>query len=78
MGVMTDALKVTPPLPVPPAVSQPRAYADAREVRALASVTENAESPATKRVLGRLGRVLASSEPPRADLPRGFYVNIQV
>ncbi len=78
MGVMTDALKVTPPLPVPPAVSQPRAHADAREMRALASVTENAESPATKRVLGRLGRVLASSEPPRADLPRGFYVNIQV
>ncbi len=77
MGVMTDALKVTP-LPVPPAASQPRAYAEAREVRALAAVTQNAESPETKKALGRLGRVLASSQPPRTDVPRGFYVNIQV
>ncbi len=77
MGAMTDALKVTP-LPIAPPANQPRAYADAREVRALASVSENAESPETKRALGRLGRVLASREPPRADVPRGFYVNIQV
>ena len=47
-------------------------------MRALASVTQNAESPETKKALGRLGRVLASSEPPRTDVPRGFYVNIQV
>ena len=77
MRVMTDALDVNP-LPVAAVASQPRAYAAAREVRVMASVTENAESPATKRALGRLGRVLASSEPPRADVPRGFYVNIQV
>ena len=77
MRVMTDALKVNP-LPVAPPANQPRAYAEAREVRALASVSANAESPETKRALGRLGRVLASSEPPRADVPRGFYVNIQV
>ena len=74
---MTDAPNVTPPL-VPPAASPPRAYAEAREVRVLASVTENTESPANKRALGRLGRVLASSQPPRTDVPRGFYVNIQV
>ena len=77
MRVMTDAPNVNP-LPVAAAASQPRGYAAAREVRAMASVTENAESPATKRALGRLGRVLASNQPPRADVPRGFYVNIQV
>ena len=77
MRAMADALNVNP-LPVAPAASQPRAYAAAREVRVMASVTENAESPATKRALGRLGRVLASREPPRTDVPRGFYVNIRV
>ena len=77
MRAMTDSLKVNS-LPVAPPANQPRAYAEAREVRALASVSENADSPETKRALGRLGQVLASSEPPSADVPRGFYVNIQV
>jgi hypothetical protein len=77
MRAMTDALKANT-LPIVPAANQPRAYDAAREVRAMASVTENTESPATKRALGRLGLILASSEPPRADVPRGFYVNIQV
>jgi hypothetical protein len=77
MSVMTDFLKVNS-LPVSPPANQPRAYAEAREVRALASVSENADSPETKRALGRLGRVLASSEPLNANVPRGFYVNIQV
>lgn len=78
---MTDALRITAqsaaaaaPQPAPPS----HAYAAGHEVRALASITHNAQSPETQRALGRLERVLTAGEPLRTDVPRGFYLNIRV
>lgn len=59
--------------PEPPGV-----YREGLEVRARASVSDNKDSPATKRALGRLARLLATTKSPRADVPRGFYLNIRV
>lgn len=77
---MSDALKIdaqAAAAPVAPA-TRPKAYAAAREVRALASIERNAQSPETQRALGRLERLLDADGPPRTDVPRGFYLNIRV
>ncbi len=36
------------------------------------------DSPEERDALSRLARVLAAGDPPAADVPRGFYLNIQV
>ncbi|MEO5337196.1 MAG: hypothetical protein H7841_09915 [Magnetospirillum sp. WYHS-4] len=50
----------------------------AREARSRAAVTQSDDSPALRGALGRLDRVLRGGAPPRTDVPRGYYVNIQV
>jgi len=49
-----------------------------REVRARAAVTDQRESEAERRGLRRLNQVLDQDRPLREDVPRGFYLNIQV
>lgn len=36
------------------------------------------DSPDVMRALERLRRFLASGEPPRTDVPRGYYLNILI
>ena len=74
---MSDASQVTGTALVKVA-ARPAGYRQALEVRARAAVTENSESPATKRALGRLALILASDQAPKPDVPRGFYLDIQV
>jgi len=50
----------------------------AREVRARASTVEQASSIEERRGLRRLNHVLDQDQPARANVPRGFYLNIEV
>lgn len=50
----------------------------AQEAGTRAAVTRTSETPATQGALSRLDRVLRGGHAPRADVPRGYYINIQV
>ena len=64
----------------PASISRPSGYqADSvRDVKARASTTEPAQSEQEKRGLRRLDSVLSNNEPLRDDVPRGYYLNINV
>ena len=49
-----------------------------REVRARASAVSQDSSVEEKRSLRRLNQVLDQNQPPRDNVPRGFYLNIEV
>jgi len=43
-----------------------------------AAAGRRSDSPDERNALSRLARVVAAGDPPAADVPRGFYLNIQV
>lgn len=49
-----------------------------REVQARASVSNPAQSELEKRGLRRLNQALTANQPLRDNVPRGFYLNIEV
>ncbi|NQW00385.1 MAG: hypothetical protein HQ483_11850 [Rhodospirillales bacterium] len=49
-----------------------------RDVKARASTAEPSQSEQEKRGLRRLNSVLNNNEPLRDDVPRGYYLNINV
>jgi hypothetical protein len=53
-------------------------YEGARDVRAHAAVARNDDTPALKRALDRLDKVLSADRAPKTEVPRGFYLNINV
>jgi hypothetical protein len=56
----------------------PALYEGARDVRARAAVATDDDSPALRKALDRLDRILASGLTPKTEVPRGFYLNINV
>jgi hypothetical protein len=58
--------------------TQKAGYDFAAEVRRRANVTASDDDAANRRALERLDRVLASEQPPRTDVPRGYYLDIEV
>ncbi len=65
--------------PVPNAIApKPKGYQATNEVRLRANVTAGNETPEQQVAINKLGRTLDSSETPRADVPRGYYLNILV
>jgi hypothetical protein len=59
--------------------AQLRSQRTMREVRAHAAVAaDQADSAEMRAALKRLARILASGQPPRANVPRGFYLNFTV
>ncbi len=57
---------------------RPAGYDTARDVKVRVAVGRQSDSPEERNALPRLARVLAAGDPPAADVPRGFYLNIQV
>ena len=49
-----------------------------REIRAHASTVSHGESTEERRSLRRLNQALDQDQPPRNNVPRGFYLNIEV
>lgn len=57
---------------------RPRGYSTAEQVRNRAAVSKPNETPHERRALNRLGKVLDNVNQPRADVPRGYYLDIKV
>lgn len=57
---------------------RPRGYQSADQVRNRAAVSNPNETPHERRALSRLSKVLDNVNMPRADVPRGFYLDIKV
>ena len=74
---MAGPAHITNP-PVALGGDRPAGYDSARDVKVRAVVGRQSESPEERNALSRLARVLAAGDPPAADVPRGFYLNIQV
>ena len=62
------------------AVRRPNGYGApaVREVQARASVTNQQQSEQERRGMRRLNQILSNDTQPRENVPRGFYLNIQV
>jgi len=57
---------------------RPRGYSGAEDVRNRAAVTKGGGSPLERRALNRLEQILSPGQPPKTDVPRGFYLDITV
>lgn len=75
---MADTPRISPNvLSFPEA--QLRTQRTMREVRVHAAVAaDQGESAEMRAALKRLSRILASGQPPRANVPRGFYLNFTI
>lgn len=49
-----------------------------RDVKARATVTDQGVSAEERRGLRRLNQVLEQNQPLREDVPRGYYLNINI
>ncbi|MEE8393587.1 MAG: hypothetical protein V3R66_04520 [Rhodospirillales bacterium] len=80
-GPMNEVLNF--PNPAPPGATinvqgNTQGYQAAREVKARAAVTQTNDSIKDLKAISRLNRFLDANEPLNDDVPRGFYINIQV
>lgn len=74
---MADTARISPNVVSFPE-TQLRSQRTMREIRAHAAVADQAESAETRAALNRLRRFLASDQPPRTNVPRGYYLNFTV
>ncbi|MCR4378047.1 MAG: hypothetical protein NUV50_08155 [Rhodospirillales bacterium] len=58
--------------------SAPMGYSFAEEVSRRANVISDQESPRNQASLQRLDRALNSGQALRGDVPRGFYLDLQI
>ncbi len=67
-----------PPL-IPGSLSEiPRTLQTVRDARVRAAALTEPESEVERKAMSRLTRVLSSDEPLNTEVPRGYYLNIQV
>ena len=64
--------------PTAQAAQSPESYRTARAAGIRAAVMREPESPRVERALARLDRVLSSDGPLNEQVPRGFYINIEI
>jgi hypothetical protein len=74
---MADLLSI-PSRALPPTAGRPDGYQASREVRALAAVSDKADSAEARKALARLNQFLSSGQPLHADVPRGYYLNFTI
>ena len=83
VGAMTDGVSNNTPGPDPASTAlarRPRVYQTegVREVQARARVLEQRQSDEERQGVQRLDRLMKQVGQPEGDVPRGFYLNIQV
>lgn len=61
-----------------PAVKNGGEYREIEQVRRRATVIAGSESPEQRNAIDRLEQTLSANEPPRNDVPRGYYLDILV
>ncbi len=74
---MTGPAHITNP-PVALGGDRPAGHDTTRDVRVRAAAGRRSDSPEEGNAVSRLARVVAAGDPPATDVPRGFYLNIQV
>ncbi len=74
---MTDAIKSSN-APTLTAVRRPTNYGATHEVQLRANVSRGNDTPEQQVAVKKMERALNTSEPPRTDVPRGYYLNILV
>ncbi len=76
---MTDGISNNN-LPVGAVTARPKVYQSeaVREVQARARVLEQGQSEEERRGVQRLDQLINQVGEPEGDVPRGFYLNIQV
>ena len=75
---MADTPRVTPSVVSLPEAGL-RATRTVREVRAQTAIaTDGADSLEMRTALKRLSRILASDQPLRTNVPRGFYLSFTI
>ena len=77
IDTMTEIANITKP-PVALGVDRPAASDSARDVKVRAAAGRQSDSPEQPNALSKLARVLAPDDPPAANVPRGFNLNIEV
>lgn len=55
-----------------------RGYRQVQMVEMRAATTRYDDDDKTRRALARLNQVLGSGQPPRSDVPQGYYLDIVV
>ena len=79
MERMTDNLTLVNTLPTGQVVRKDGYQSETlREIRARASKLSTLDSTEERLSLRRLNEVLDKDQPPGGDVPRGFYLNIEV
>ncbi len=76
-------MEQSPPLPAalsPVALERTErsSYGQAREASNRAAVSERKDTNQVQRAVTRLETLLGGDEIPRANVPRGYYINIRV
>lgn len=74
---MAEPLSINGPTVAPPGPKTP-GYREAHQVRIRAAVTRPSDPPAVQKAITRLDQIMESGRALRGDVPRGFYLNIQV
>lgn len=74
---MTEAIGTNTP-PLLNTVRRPSNYGATHEVQLRANVSRGNDTPEQQVAVKKLDRALSTSEPPRTDVPRGYYLNIVV
>lgn len=80
---MTESNLISGQIPAPsvaPALipTQNQGYQKAGEVRGRAAASQSPDTDEIQRGLLRLNQILDTNQPLNTDVPRGFYLNIQV
>ena len=73
-----NSLTPIPPRTIALTSDRPRGYQSADQVNNRAAVTSANESPQERRAITRLDKALDAKKPPATDVPRGYYLDIQV
>ncbi len=74
---MTEATNISN-TPILNTVRRPSNYGATHEVQLRANVSRGNDTPEQQIAVKRLDQALTTKEPPRTDVPRGYYLNILV
>jgi len=74
---MTEAIKTNTP-PILNTIRRPSNQGTTHEVQLRANVMRGNDTPEQQIAVKKLDRALGAGEPPRTDVPRGYYLNIVV
>ena len=58
--------------------ARPPGFQPARRAMVPLAAPQESDTPEVRRALARLDRLLASGEPPKSDVGRGYYLNIRI